>query len=70
MMDPRGMTNAEAQALIRLHALHQGKADPLVAYREEQRFAQDLEAQDAWDAALPGGDGYEGPRGAYPYRRP
>lgn len=68
-LDPWRMTNPEAQALLRLHALSLGKADPLEAWREERRFAGELEAQDAWDAALPGGDGYEGPRGVYPYGR-
>lgn len=68
-MDPWRMTNLEAQALSRLHALYQGRQDPLVVKREEDRFAQELEAEEAWEAALPGGEGYEGPRGTFPYGR-
>lgn len=49
--------------LTRLEVLSRGESDPLEELRASQRIQARLEAEGAWEAALPGGSGYSGERG-------
>ncbi|WP_158531598.1 hypothetical protein [Meiothermus sp. Pnk-1] len=53
--------------MLRLESLSRGEGDPVAADEEQRAMAERFAGLDAWDNALPGGRGYDGPRGQARY---
>jgi hypothetical protein len=47
--------------------MSRGKDDPLLVLRNDAEGEAQVAAEEAWEDALPGGDGYQGPWGAVAY---
>lgn len=58
-----GLPLVGEMAVVALALTEPEVGERILEEREVERFRKEMETREAWEAALPGGRGYRGPRG-------